>query len=400
MVGGPNPGDGGPWARPAASRSSDGWIVAGAVAALLVLWMAATVVFAGLTSMGAGPQRSIPLPAPTSTAFDPTDLGRPDEQRPNLHAWDAEPVVGTSWTATFGVWVCDRFIEPFPEQTSNDAGISTLGNGELLIAPRDELATGERATLAVFTDSIGLEVRPGGLTLPDGTTVDDCGGAPATTSVVLFDPGPWDAATAPFVATAPADARFYQDGQGMTIALLPADADPATMADALTPPGWSRPTPGATTTTTTPARPSLVNALVGSELLRASIEGEDLVPTEIETELGLEGTGVGAGATESARGTGTGLIVPDLDFVALRFDSAAAAQAAADHIRSAAGPNVVVPSHEQGFAYTPEGADGPMHLVVWADDTLITYQLGAPLEGDLLDAVAVELRIQVGEVAR
>jgi hypothetical protein len=117
-----------------------------------------------------------------------SSLGSPDELDEPRWSDTGPPRVGDYWHAAYGIWVCNGFEpvgagEPSPDLT----GIYTRGDGLIHIRPTEPSYAGRNATLALFADSIGLDVSPEALYLPDGGVRDTCDGRAARVTVWRWD---------------------------------------------------------------------------------------------------------------------------------------------------------------------------------------------------------------------
>ena len=88
-----------------------------------------------------------------------------------------QPAVGTTWYAGIDFNVCGTVRPALPANTSS-TGISTSGNGVMVIAPTKASQAGENATLGRFVSGYkGLKLTAGSLRYPGGkllTTGDTC----------------------------------------------------------------------------------------------------------------------------------------------------------------------------------------------------------------------------------
>jgi len=136
----------------------------------------------------------------------------------------ATPALGDHWHAAVGVYICDDFIEPMVDQNGDANGIHTHGDNVMHIHPNTSAATGENATLGVWTEEVGIEFGEDSITLPNGDTYangDDCGGQPGRVRVVA-----WPSAADTTTGRTPysegfEDIHFDQDGMAFTIAFVP-----------------------------------------------------------------------------------------------------------------------------------------------------------------------------------
>lgn len=97
------------------------------------------------------------------------------------------PRLGDHWHEAYGVYVCDAYLPPFPDNMATSPGLHTHTDGLAHIEPRSTRETGANATIGRFADNVGVEVTQESLTLPDGTTYndgDECSGKPAEVRVL------------------------------------------------------------------------------------------------------------------------------------------------------------------------------------------------------------------------
>jgi hypothetical protein len=96
------------------------------------------------------------------------------------------PRLGDHWHEAYGVYVCDAYLPPFPDNMAA-VGLHTHADGLIHIEPRSTRETGVNATVGRFADGVGLEVTEESMELPDGTTYrdgDQCGGDPAEVRIL------------------------------------------------------------------------------------------------------------------------------------------------------------------------------------------------------------------------
>jgi hypothetical protein len=94
---------------------------------------------------------------------------------------------GDHWHAAYGVYACDRWL---PQITSerDPQGIHTHDDGVIHIHPFTRAASGRRATLGVFTRTVGMTLTEDRVKMPDGesfTEGERCGGKRAELKVLL-----------------------------------------------------------------------------------------------------------------------------------------------------------------------------------------------------------------------
>jgi hypothetical protein len=81
-----------------------------------------------------------------------------------------QPTIGTVWYEAVGFQICSTFARPLPPNpNSSTAGITSMGNGLVRIAPRFSVEEGRGANLATFaTEYPGLTLTSTTLQLPGG----------------------------------------------------------------------------------------------------------------------------------------------------------------------------------------------------------------------------------------
>jgi hypothetical protein len=136
------------------------------------------------------------------------------------------PTFGDHWHAAYAVNICGRELAPLRDQRGDRFGIHTHDDGLIHIHPRSSAATGERASLQVFFDEVGLEVTPDELSVPGRDTLrsgeDDCDGEPGVVQVKVWD-GPGD--TEGRLLEDDIASHRPDDGSIITFAFLPEGAD-------------------------------------------------------------------------------------------------------------------------------------------------------------------------------
>ncbi|MDZ7734171.1 MAG: hypothetical protein U5R31_14860 [Acidimicrobiia bacterium] len=116
------------------------------------------------------------------------------------------PRVGEDhWHSAYGIWVCDRFIDPLSDLHGDALGIHTHDDGLIHMHPTSQRAAGSNATLGVFAQEVGVEFSESGFSLPSGTcgAGEDCDGTEGVVQVLEWRPD------AP-----PDDAVVHRDGFG------------------------------------------------------------------------------------------------------------------------------------------------------------------------------------------
>ncbi len=155
------------------------------------------------------------------------------------------PRVGDTWTASIGVNVCGRFLDPLPGAEVN--GIKIQPSGKIEIAPQTEADAGLSATLADYAAAVGIRLATGELGLPATVSppeipvVDtkvplagksfkdgaDCGGTKANVVVWVYSPEAVETGEGLVtVVKNPERIPFSTDGMAMVITLTPESSLP------------------------------------------------------------------------------------------------------------------------------------------------------------------------------
>jgi hypothetical protein len=187
------------------------------------------------------------------------------------------PTLNDHWHAAYGIWNCGEW-EPVLADAGQDLnGIHTHADGVIHIHPFSSASTGNRATLARFFETTGVDASDSKITLPSGTVLDEeagCDGEPATLKVARW-PADDPNADAEIIEEGLDDIRFREDREALTIALvrdgetIPRPESVATLdnlSDVIQAPTTT--VPGATTTTvagdtTTTAAPEATTTTTG-----------------------------------------------------------------------------------------------------------------------------------------
>ena len=90
----------------------------------------------------------------------------------NHNGTTAAPTVGSTETAAFAVYICGT-LQPNINPTKNPTGITTKNDGLIHIQPNKNSAAGKNATLALFTESIGMKLTGSQLQMPGGKLYSD-----------------------------------------------------------------------------------------------------------------------------------------------------------------------------------------------------------------------------------
>jgi uncharacterized integral membrane protein len=137
------------------------------------------------------------------------------------------------WHAAIGIDICGEFEENPADDGPDSKGIHTHQDGLIHIHPFVAGAAGDKATLSVFADQIGLEVTDHSITLPNGKSYvngEDCtdeDGKKTEGRVALYVwPPQATEATDPDVVTKDiAGVRFTENGQAFVLAFVPKGTD-------------------------------------------------------------------------------------------------------------------------------------------------------------------------------
>ncbi|MGB3412169.1 MAG: hypothetical protein WBA45_13345 [Microthrixaceae bacterium] len=193
----------------------------------------------------------------TTTSSVPGHAGhRGDQQYGGVHAppvvkaselakYGDGPQVGDTWTASIGVNVCGRFLDPLPGVATN--GLTPQPNGTIQLAPRTKAESGLALTLADYSMAVGLDLETGELSLPDTVTPSeipvrdsnvplagqtfkdgaDCGGTKANVVVWVYSAEAVETGKGLVtVVENPEDIPFPTDGMAMVITLSPESSLP------------------------------------------------------------------------------------------------------------------------------------------------------------------------------
>jgi hypothetical protein len=169
------------------------------------------------------------------------------------------PRVGDHWHAAYGVYNCDAYTPPFPQEAQDQFGIHTHGEGLMHIHPFTSRVTGTRANLAAFFKDVGADVSDTtikseslGMDVKNG---DKCGSS--TGHVELWE---WTtpADTSPKVVTKDITGYHPQDQSVWTLAFVAKGTKPtlppaaANLQDPLAAEQGRAPAVGGDTTTSAP----------------------------------------------------------------------------------------------------------------------------------------------------
>jgi hypothetical protein len=136
------------------------------------------------------------------------------------------PTFGDHWHAAFGVYACDEFTDQVTDQNGDANGIHTHPDGLIHIHPTSAQATGDKATLGVFAEEVGLTVEDDRLELSGGDSFvegeDECGAKPGIVQVAVWD-DPSD--ETPDLRTEDVADLKLAENQVVTLAFAPEGAD-------------------------------------------------------------------------------------------------------------------------------------------------------------------------------
>lgn len=175
----------------------------------------------------------------------------------------AAPRVGDHWHAAYGIYQCDKFLSPFPQEPQDQYGIHTHGEGLMHIHPFTSRVTGTRANLDAFfkdvsakvsdtsikSDSLGIDVENG----------DKCGSKVGHVELWEWQ-NPGD--KAPKVVTKDIKKFHPQNDQVWVLAFVPKGTTPvlpasaANLQDPLAAEEGRQPATGGSSTTVPPANSS------------------------------------------------------------------------------------------------------------------------------------------------
>jgi hypothetical protein len=143
------------------------------------------------------------------------------------------PKRGEHWHASYGVYVCDRFLTNVSDKGSDALGIHTHDDGLIHIHPFSNGAAGKQANMGKFFDQVGMKVGDSAITLPSAEPFDGrlyqegettCGGKAATVKIVRWKSALEAAEGAKPTKTFTEDfgkVRFTEDLGAYTIAFVP-----------------------------------------------------------------------------------------------------------------------------------------------------------------------------------
>jgi hypothetical protein len=145
----------------------------------------------------------------------------------NQTASAESPKVGEHWHAAFGIYVCDKFLDPLTDTQTDKLGIHTHGDGIMHVHPFSGGAAGSNATFKIFGEATGLSFQDNGFTTADGTQYHngyDCNGTPAEVAVYQWQAS--DLSAPPKIYTKDfGSIRYTEDRLVFTIAVVPPGTD-------------------------------------------------------------------------------------------------------------------------------------------------------------------------------
>jgi len=146
----------------------------------------------------------------------------------NQKASAVSPTVGEHWHAAYGIYVCDKFIDPLTDVTADKLGIHTHGDGIMHVHPFAAGSAGKNATLKIFGDTAGLSFQSNGFTtVSNGTAYHngyDCNGQPAEVAVYQWSAD--DLSAPPTIYTKDfGSIQYTSDRMVFTLAVVPPGTD-------------------------------------------------------------------------------------------------------------------------------------------------------------------------------
>jgi hypothetical protein len=174
-----------------------------------------------------------------------------------------QPAVGTHWQEAYAIDVCGHVLHPLPRPSdASRHGITTDGEGVIVVAPKSAADAGRHATLGRFVASYpGLTLTGRELKVPGERlwrNGDRCDGRPGRVEVATWSSL---AATTPTIVTSnPGGVRFRADDELFTIAFVPAGTTlskpPSASRLLAVPSSTTTSAPSASTSRSSPAKSS------------------------------------------------------------------------------------------------------------------------------------------------
>ena len=155
---------------------------------------------------------------------------RSDAVAPKLNVGVAGGGGGDHWHAALGIYNCDHFeTDPVVRgaEWPDPSGIHSHDDGVIHIHPFVSSATGTRARMKVYFETMGLKFNDDELELTNGNTLKsntDCNGKNATLRIARFNIDNPDTPIE-IITSKLGDVRFLADREAFTIALVPDDVD-------------------------------------------------------------------------------------------------------------------------------------------------------------------------------
>jgi hypothetical protein len=127
------------------------------------------------------------------------------------------PTTEEHWHSAYGFYFCDQFSPPLADNGRDPLGIHTHGDGIIHVHPFSQAASGNRATLDKFEDTMGINISRDKLEIGDRkySNGDKCGDKPGEVRVLVDGE--------PFTGD-PSDIKFT-DRQALVIAFAPKDVE-------------------------------------------------------------------------------------------------------------------------------------------------------------------------------
>ncbi len=141
------------------------------------------------------------------------------------------------WHTAYGVYICDKFLDPFNNRNPDDdpLGIHSHGDGVIHIHPFSSTTSGKNATLGKYLDWQGVKLSNDELVLPDNAGTYKSGdtacpdGKKGTLKVAVWQNVQTTTDSPKIFVTDFDNIHFDADGMGITIAFIPDDVDIATL---------------------------------------------------------------------------------------------------------------------------------------------------------------------------
>jgi hypothetical protein len=132
------------------------------------------------------------------------------------------------WHAAYGLYVCNKYLPPLPESTTDPLGIHSHGDGVMHVHPFTSAASGNNATLKVFFDSTNVKLTDDGWVMPDGTEYKsgmDCNGKPGKMAVYRWSTTDPSQPVEVFDQGGYGNIKYRQDRDAYAIAIVPEGTD-------------------------------------------------------------------------------------------------------------------------------------------------------------------------------